>query len=94
VAPVVLRTNNRASTAALQAGDTLQMQDVLNAVATLRSNNVPTIDGLYNCYLDDKQLLGLFKDGDFKLLYRGAYGSDTYKSGQIIELLGALHSDQ
>lgn len=89
VAPVVLRTNNRASTAALQAGDTLQMQDVLNAVATLRSNNVPTIDGLYNCYLDDKQLLGLFKDGDFKLLYRGAYGSDTYKSGQIIELLGA-----
>ncbi|OVE45669.1 DUF4043 domain-containing protein [Chromobacterium violaceum] len=88
VAPVVLRTNGRASTAALQAGDTLQMQDCLSAVATLRSNNVPDINGLYNCYLDDKQLLGLFKDPDFKLLYRGAYGSETYKTGQIIELLG------
>jgi len=34
-------------------------------------------------------LLGLFKDGDFKLLYRGAYGSEEYKQGQVFELLGA-----
>lgn len=89
VAPFVVRPNGRTTTAALQATDYLTMQDCLTAVATMRSNNVPPAEGgLYNCYLDDKQLLGLFKDGDFKLLYRGAYGSETYKSGQIIELLG------
>ncbi|MBO4120278.1 hypothetical protein J5T34_05930 [Cupriavidus gilardii] len=88
VAPVVLREGSRASTAAILATDTLKMQTVLEAVAQLRSNNVPTVGGLYNCYLDDRQLLGLFKDDDFKLLYRGAYGSSEYRTGQIIELLG------
>lgn len=51
-------------------------------------NNVPTIDGAYHCYLDDQQMLGLFRDGDFKYLYRGAYGSDAYRAGSVVELLG------
>ncbi len=89
VAPQVLRPNARASTATLKTGDTLDMKTVLAAVALLRSNTVPTADGgLYNCYLDDKQMLGLFADEDFKLLFRGAYASTQYKQGQIIELLG------
>lgn len=90
VAPAVLRPSNRATTAAILSTDTLLMQTVLSAVANLRSNNVPPVDasGLYHCYLDDRQLLGLFADGDFKLLYRGAYGSEEYRSGQIIDLLG------
>lgn len=89
VAPYVIRAGARATTEAIQATDYLTMSNVLEAVATLRSNNVPTVNGLYNVYLDDRQLLGLFKDTDFKYLYRGAYGSETYKNGQIIELLGA-----
>lgn len=88
-APSIHRPNDRTTTKALTTSDTLLMQTVLAAVADLRSNNVPTVDGLYNCYLDDKQLLGLFKDADFKTLYRGAYGSTEYKNGQVIELLGA-----
>jgi hypothetical protein len=90
VAPAVLRPSSRATTAAILSTDTLLMQTVLAAVANLRSNNVPPVDasGLYHCYLDDRQLLGLFADGDFKLLYRGAYGSEEYRSGQIIDLLG------
>lgn len=92
-APLVLRTNNRATSAAFQAGDTLGIQDVNSAVATLRSNNVPTIGGLYNCYLDPIQRQSLFRDPDFKLLYRGAYGSDAYRDGQIIELLGVRFID-
>ena len=100
IAPLVLRPNGRMTTAALAApngvygasnfmpGDTLGIQTVLAAVAALRSNNVPTINGAYHCYLDDTQLLGLFRDGDFKYLYRGAYGSDAYQTGSIIELLG------
>ena len=70
------------------SGDTLGIQTVLSAVAALRMNNVPTVGGAYNCYMDDQQLLGLFRDGDFKYLYRGAYGTETYQSGRIIELLG------
>jgi hypothetical protein len=99
-APLVLRPNGRSTTAALAAplgtygasnyvpGDTLGIQTVLTAVAALRSNNVPTINGSYNCYLDDSQLLGLFRDADFKYLYRGAYGSEAYQAGSVIELLG------
>jgi N4-gp56 family major capsid protein len=89
VGPSVLRPSSRASTSSLIATDLLTMQTVLSAVARLRTNNVPTINGAYNVYLDDNHLLELFQDGDFKLLYRGAYGSETYRSGQIIELLGA-----
>lgn len=88
VGPTVMRASNRPSTSSLIATDLLTMQTVLAAVARLRTNNVPTINGLYNCYLDDNHLLELFQDGDFKLLYRGAYGSETYRNGQIIELLG------
>lgn len=93
-APLVLRPNGRLTTAALQTAsaqglaDTLGIQNVLAGVAALRRNNVPMIDGAYHCYLDDLQLLSLFRDTDFKYLYRGAYGSDEYRSGQVIELLG------
>jgi hypothetical protein len=99
-APLVLRPNGRATTAALVApqgtygatsyvpGDTLTVNTVLSAVAQLRLNNAPDINGRYNCYLDDSQLLGLFRDQDFKLLYRGDYGSDAYVQGTIVELLG------
>jgi len=93
-APLVLRPNGKLTTAALQAGssagvaDTLGIQNVLAGVAALRRNNVPMINGAYHCYLDDLQLLSLFRDADFKYLYRGAYGSEEYRSGQVIELLG------
>ncbi|GBQ94585.1 DUF4043 domain-containing protein [Asaia lannensis] len=89
-APLVLRPNGKRTTADLRRddGDTLSIQHVLAGVAALRRNNVPMIDGAYNCYLDDLQLLSLFRDADFKYLYRGAYGSEEYRSGQVIELLG------
>lgn len=89
-APSVIRAGSKASTSSLIATDLLTMQQVLNAVAQLRANNVPTIKGKYHCYLDDYHLLELFQDGDFKLLYRGAYGSEAYRNGQVIELLGVL----
>lgn len=93
-APLVIRPNGRLTTAGLQTAsssglaDTLGIQQVLAGVATLRRNNVPMINGAYHCYLDDLQLLSLFRDPDFKHLYRGAYGSEEYRSGQVIELLG------
>ena len=99
-APLILRPNGRTTTLGLTApqgtygassyvpGDTLGIQTVLSAVAALRMNNVPTVDGSYNCYLDDMQLLGMFRDSDFKYLYRGAYGTEAYQAGTIVELLG------
>ena len=89
-APLLLRPNNKTSTSSLLKTDLLTMQVVLNAVAQLRANNVPTINGKYHCYLDDFHLLELFQDPQFQLLYRGAYGSDTYVNGQILELVGVL----
>ncbi|GCE85150.1 DUF4043 domain-containing protein [Komagataeibacter diospyri] len=100
-APLVLRPNGRSTTLGLLAGgqkdsdgnvvtgDLLTIQAMLAALSALRDNNVPTLEGgVYHCYLDNAQLLGLFRDDDFKLLYRGQYGSDTYQTGQIFDLLG------
>jgi hypothetical protein len=90
-APVVLRPNNRKTTAALVAGDTLSMQVILKAVAQLRSNGVPAINGLYNCYLDEMQLLSLFADPQFQVLFRGAYDSKEFRQGEVFELLGVRY---
>jgi hypothetical protein len=87
-APVVLRPNRKATTAALVAGDTLTMKAILAAKAQLANNAVPTIDGLYNCYLDESMLLGLFDDPQFQVLYRGGYDSKEFKSGEVFKLLG------
>ena len=43
----ILRPNGRATSAALVAGDQLTMANLLDAVATLRLNAVPEIDGAY-----------------------------------------------
>ena len=87
-APTVIRANGRTSTAALVAGDTLTMlQCILEAVAIMKDNGVPTIDGFYHAYLDNQTMKGLFYDEDFKLLFRGAYGSTVYKTGSIVEIL-------
>ena len=88
VAPLITRPGSKDNTSKLVAADLLKMQLILAAVARLRGDNVPTINGAYNCYLSDAQLLELFQDDDFKLLFRGAYGSEQYRQGQIIELLG------
>ena len=90
-APVVLRPNGRKTTAHIVAGDSLTMAVILKAVARLRQNGVPTINGLYNCYLDDEQLLGLFNDPQFQALFRGAYNSTEFRQGEVFELLGVRY---
>ncbi len=87
VAPAILRPNGRTGTPQLVDGDRLTMQLILSAVAQLRDNNVPDIDGWYNCYLDNATLLELFQDPDFKLLYSEGYGSATCIEGQVPYLL-------
>jgi len=87
-APSILRPNGRAATSQLVDGDRLSLQLVLAAVARLRDDAVPDFDGDYHCYLDNATLLDLFQDPDFKHLYSGSAGSDAFRTGQVIKLLG------
>ncbi len=88
-ASVVVRPNNRATTAALAATDTLTMANLLDAVATLRMNAVPDIDGVFNCYLDPVSARQLFADQDFQRLFQGATSANqVFKQGMINDFLG------
>lgn len=86
-APTILRPNGRATTAALASGDYLTMGLVLDAVAQLRNNAVPTVDGYYNVYLDNKSARQLFADQDFKLLFQGQDTAREFRQGRVVELL-------
>ncbi len=85
-APSIIRPNGRATTSALVPGDVLIMQNIIDAVSILRSNGVPDVDGMYNCYLDQVSGTQLFADPVFQLLYRGRSITDpVYKNASYIE---------
>ena len=88
-ASVVLRPSNRATTAGLTAADTLTMGSLLDAVAKLRMNAVPEIDGVFNCYLDPVSARQLFADNDFRQLFQGATSANqVFRNGMINDFLG------
>lgn len=88
-ASAIARPNSRATMAALTTGDTLSMGVLLNAVATLRSNAVPEVDGVYNCYLDPVSARQLFGDAEFRDLFGGVTGANqVYAKGLVNEFLG------
>jgi hypothetical protein len=80
---LILRPNARGNTSLIQAGDVLSMTNVLDAVANLRLNAVPDIDGAYNCYLDPISARQLFADQDFQRLFIGSTSAnEVFKPGQ------------
>jgi hypothetical protein len=85
----IVRPASRNNTAALQATDTLTMGNLLDAVALLRRNAVPLVDGVYNCYLDPVSARQLFADPDFKQLFQGATSSNpVFRQGMVSDFLG------
>jgi hypothetical protein len=82
-APKIIRPNARATAAALTATDVLTMSNVLDAVAALRSNGVPTVNGLYNFYPAPKSIRQLFADPDFKQLFQGAAFEAAFATGTV-----------
>lgn len=73
----------------LTASDTMTMSCLLDAVAKLRLNAVPEIDGVYNCYLDPVSARQLFADPDFKQLFQGATSSNqVFQQGLVNPFLG------
>lgn len=88
-APSIIRPGGRGNTSLLQLEDSLTMANLLDAVATLRRNAVPEIDGAYNCYLDPVSARQLFADPDFKQLFQGATSADqVFKQGMTNDFLG------
>jgi hypothetical protein len=88
-ASAILRPAGRGNTSLLQANDSLSMANLLDAVATLRKNAVPEIDGVYNCYLDPVSARQLFADPDFKTLFTGATSVNTvFQEGAVRDFLG------
>jgi hypothetical protein len=86
-APSILRPNTRSQTQGLISTDLFTMSIVLDAVAKLRSNAVPAIDGMYNVHLDPISGRQLFADPDFKVLFQGQDASKEFRMGRVIELL-------
>jgi len=85
----IARPGDRVTTAALTIADTLTMGTLLNAVATLRMNAVPEIDGVYNCYLDPISARQLFGDADFRQLFTGATSAhQVFQRGMVNDFLG------
>jgi hypothetical protein len=88
-ASAVVRPNGRSNTTALQTSDTLTMASLLNAVALLRLNAVPEIDGVFNCYVDPVSARQLFADNDFRQLFIGATSANqVFRKGMINDFLG------
>lgn len=88
-ASIIKRPNARTNTSQIVATDTLTMSALLDAVASLRVNAVPEIDGVFNCYLDPISARQLFADNDFRQLFQGATSANqVFKSGMINDFLG------
>jgi hypothetical protein len=61
---------------------------VLDGVAYLRRNAVPTVGGMYNLYLDPVSARQFFADPDFKQLFQGATGAaKEFRMGRVVELV-------
>jgi len=85
----IMRPNNRTTTTGITSVDVLDMSTLLNAVAQLRLNAVPEIDGAYNCYLDPVSARQLFSDSAFRQLFTGATSANqVFKRGMVNDFLG------
>ena len=88
-ASVIERPNACGNTSLLTTSDTLTMSCLLDAVAQLRLNAVPEVDGAYNCYLDPVSARQLFADPDFKQLFMGATAANmVFRQGMVNDFLG------
>lgn len=88
-ASAIKRPNGRGNTSLLQATDLFTMGNILDAVAQLRANAVPTVNGAYNVYMDPISGRQLFADPDFKQLYQGGQATAApFRNGMVVDFLG------
>jgi hypothetical protein len=86
-APKVVRPNNKPADTALNAGDVMTLQLLLNAKARLEMNNVPKFsDGTYHLIHDPSIMTQLLADQQFLVAYASRYQAPEYQTGQIFRL--------
>lgn len=91
-APPQLRPNGRTSPAAIQSGDKLDFDTVVDASTYLGLNGIEPHQstGLYHFLGDRTHFSSLWKNSAFREAYRGQYKSDEWRQGNRIECMGIL----
>ncbi|CAB4144312.1 hypothetical protein UFOVP459_26 [uncultured Caudovirales phage] len=90
---VIIRPNGRLSTRNLVTTDLFTLDVLLEAVTTLRNNNVHTFEdtGRYHCIVDPTTMGQIFRDPAFQLLYRGQGLENTpYKTAYVSQALDVM----
>lgn len=86
-AAVVVRQGGRATDHAIIASDTATAATFRQAAATLRNNNVPSLDGsrdgLYGCFIDPQVEQALFADAEFHNAIQAEGLTGAFASGAI-----------
>ncbi|HHH29036.1 MAG TPA: hypothetical protein ENK57_11930 [Polyangiaceae bacterium] len=85
----IVRVGGGATVDSLTGTEILTLQDVINAVATLRDNNVPTFeDGRYHVHLSPQGEAQLFADNQFQRLNQSLPDDVRYKELLVGDLIG------
>jgi len=82
----VAYANSRASRTALTTTDYIDMNDIFDAVTTLRNNDAPTINGMYSALTSYNVISELMKDSAFQSAIQ--FQRDYIFTGTIAELYG------
>lgn len=81
--------NGRLHWTKLQNGDALTQDSILDGVAYLRDNGVPTLaDGTYLMFASNQSMRSLFSDANFMQAWRGLAQSKEYRQAKVVEYLG------
>lgn len=85
----VYRVGGAATVDGVGSANILTLQDVINVVAQMRSNNVPaTADGYYHVHVTPQGEAQLFADDQFQRLYQSLPDSAAYRDLAIGQLVG------
>lgn len=85
----IVRVGGGTSIDAITAANILTLQDVINAVAQMRENNVPPCsDGYYHVHLSPTGEAQIFQDNQFQRLFQSLPESMAYRDLAIGQLVG------
>lgn len=87
----IVRVGGGATVDAITGTEILTLQDIINAVATLRDNSVPTFDdGMYHVHVSPQGEAQLFADNQFQRLLQSLPDDFRYRELAIGQLIGCV----
>ena len=90
-APSIIRSAPGTSIDSIGAGDGFTLQQCINAVAVLRSNNVqPHDDGFYHCHVSPTAVAQMFADPVFQRLNQSLPSHVIYQQGFVGYMAGIM----